>query len=50
MKLTEKEDGIHKLRENPVTYERPGIIVSEVTDASRKKHLQNLTMFNFKWK
>ena len=36
MKLTEKEDGIHKLLENPVTNERPGILVSEVTDGSRK--------------
>ena len=39
MKLTEKEDGIHKLLENPVTNERPGILVSEVTDGSRKKTL-----------
>ena len=36
MKVTEKEDGIHKLLENPVTNERPGILVPQVTDGSRK--------------
>ena len=36
MKLTEKEDGIHKLLGNSVTNGRPGILVSEVTDGSRK--------------
>ena len=36
MKLTEKEGGIHKLLENSVTNERPAILVSEVTDGSRK--------------
>ena len=34
--LTEKEDGIHKLLGNSVTNGRPGILVSEVTDGSRK--------------
>ena len=36
MKVTEKEDGIHKLLENPVTNKRPAILVSEVIDGSRK--------------